>query len=152
MKDTKRRSKKVRRRHKIVDFTSETTPDDLCFLVAYSLKNAAEMKQIKVSPDNPAKFGLENDKKVSGRLAVQMARIKSYVTPYDVLFAVGQGKHIRRAFKTRMLEWERTNQNRKPTLSPFDLDAFWRSVSKRNPKARLGESNIRASYPGNRNR
>ena len=139
-------SKELRRGRSVDDWAPQTTPDDLCFLIAYSLKHVAEMKQVKVDRDNPFKYVLENDKGVSQKLALQMARIRSYISPYDAVFSVGQGKHIRAPYAKSMREWETSLAFRNSLEPGFDLDVFWRAVDRLNPRAGLGKSHIFANY------
>lgn len=121
----------------------DMTVGDLDFLIAYMLERPTTMKRPEQSIENPDrhKFAGKEDL-CSGRLALQMARIWSMLTPYDTVFGINEGKIPRATFAQAMRDWDQANRRKTGGIEPVDIELLWTRVAKRNPQAGLGKCQL----------
>jgi hypothetical protein len=60
------------------------------------------------------------------RLALRIAEGLSHYSIFDAVFSVGDGKHIRAAWKRKMVDWHRDRLDRAGKVHGFDVADFWR--------------------------
>jgi hypothetical protein len=125
--------------------SANMTDDDLAFLAAYMLKAPNMVKRLVCDPGCPEKSTMKTTADgYSDVVALHMARIWSYVTPYDAIFAIGDGKHPRAQFAFYLRRWAKNNFQRQQFVEAAELDDMWNYVGKRNSKLQLGAANITA--------
>ena len=128
-----------RRGFSVPDPDADMTAADIAYLVSYMLKCPNMMKRLTVDPEDPDKRNLATTGDgYSGILALQMARIRSMMAPFDAVFAVREGSVPRAEFSKRLRSFERENRTWRPSIKPFDVDALWHRVATRNPSYALG--------------
>jgi hypothetical protein len=133
-----------RRGFDVSDPHADMTVEDIGYLVSYMLKRPDSMKRLIVDPEDETKNKLKTTRDgYSGKLALQMGRILSLVTPFDMIFGIREGRIPRGIFAQRMRDWEHANRSSPQSVKDFDLSALWARVQKRNPLAGIGKCQLR---------
>jgi hypothetical protein len=132
-----------RRGFDVPEPTADMTAEDIAYLVAYMLKAPNGVKRIIQDPDDPTKERLKTSvADCNGKLALQMTQIWSYLTAFDTIFAVGEGKVPRAAASQQLRDWDQNNRLLNTRALDVDLDLFWRDVQRANPQAGLSNCSL----------
>jgi hypothetical protein len=100
---------------------------DALQIASYISKVPADAKYRFPVRSRPGQFRFKPT--VSGypsNLKLRIIEGLSHYTIFEAVFAVNEGKFLRKAWKSELLEWQKTRLSKTKAIKEFDLHCFWR--------------------------
>lgn len=108
--------------------------DDALKIICYQTKVPYGAKYRVPCPGRPGRYRFKPTLTgFTDTLALRLMEGLSQISIYDSVFCIGDAKHIRKVWKTRLMEWQRLRSEvgRGP-IADFDVPKLWRRIRKTN--------------------